>query len=65
MVGKLLDKPKEKTLVNNDSFSNMAVENPKEETLKEIDTAPIEVKKAPKPQVPMEKRVQKIYDIDE
>jgi hypothetical protein len=32
-------------MVNNDSFSNMAVENPKEDTLKEIDSVPIEVKK--------------------
>ena len=64
MVGKLLDKPKEsKQLVANDSFSNMAVENPKEDTLKEIDQVPIEVKKAQKPTPPpMEKR---IYDIDE
>lgn len=55
MVGKLLDKPKsDNKLVNNDSFSNMAVENPKEETLKEIDTATIEVKKVVKPVVPRE-----------
>lgn len=36
-------------LSNNDSFSNMAVENPKEEAIKagsEIDSLPIEVKKS-------------------